>query len=451
VDTKPLLSLCGDLVDRARKAGAGEAEAVAGRHRSVDTNLENGDVHTVQTTEETTYGLRVLVDGRLGFVTSNRTAPEALDACVAEAIAQAKATPPDPFNDLPAAEPVETVEGLFDPAVEQLDAGDTTRLAAELLEKVRTSDSRIRIDSGSVSAGTSAGALASSRGVELAETGTGMDAYLFGMAVDGDEVASFDYDGEASRQWDGFNSAAHAALDRFVAKCTSGLGATAGKSFKGKILLSPEAVAEFLVPNLTAAMSAEAVRKGRSPLANKLGERVAASSFTLIDDGTRPGGVRSSAFDREGVSIRRRVLVDGGVLQTFLFNHYEALAAGNGRESTGHASGGASSLPGIGANQLEVAAGETPLADMRAGDDPVIYVGRFSGSTNPVTGEFSGVVKNGSLIERGEARPIKETMIAGNLLDSFKEIVAISAERRTIGGAHKIPCVLVDGVSVTAG
>ena len=61
---------------------------------------------------------------------------------------------------------------------------------------------------------------------------------------------------------------------------------------------------------------------------------MAASGFTLIDDGTRAGGMRSSGFDREGVPIRRRVLVDDGVLQTFLFNHYEALAAGNGARST---------------------------------------------------------------------------------------------------------------------
>jgi PmbA protein len=99
METEPLIALCQDLVERARKAGADDAEAVASHHRSVDTNLENSDIHTVQTTEETTFGLRVLTDRRLGFVTSNRTSQTALDACVAEALAQAKATPADPFND----------------------------------------------------------------------------------------------------------------------------------------------------------------------------------------------------------------------------------------------------------------------------------------------------------------------------------------------------------------
>jgi PmbA protein len=449
--TEPLIDLCQDLIERARKAGADDAEAVVSHYRSVDTNLENSDIHTVQTTEETTFGLRVLADRRLGFVTSNRTSQTARDACVAEALAQAKATPADPFNDLPEPQATQPVDGLYDPEVTELGAEQTTDLAFSLLEKVRELDERIRIDSGAVSASCSAAALVSSRGVELCERGTSLDAYLFGMAVDGDEVASFDYDGEASRKLQGFHAAAHQAATRFVAKCTSGLGASAGKSYKGKILLSPEAVGEFLLPNFTAAMSADAVRKGRSPLADKLGAAVASTVFTLIDDGTRAGGVGSSAFDREGVPIRRQTLVADGRLETFLYNHYEARAAGNGHLSTGHASGGAGSLPGIGTAQLEVVAGETPLADMRLGNDPIVYVGRFSGSTSPVTGEFSGVVKNGALLEGGNSRPIKETMIAGNLYEALSRIVAISTERRVLGGAHTLPSILIDGVSVTAG
>ena len=98
-----------------------------------------------------------------------------------------------------------------------------------------------------------------------------------------------------------------------------------------------------------------------------------------------------------------------------------------------------------------VLAGTTPAAELAAGSDPVVWVGRFSGSTNGVTGDFSGVVKNGFLLARGERRPIRETMIAGNLFEALRNIEAISAERRLLSGSALLPSLRIGGVSVTAG
>lgn len=452
MDERKLLELCDELVASARRGGADEAEAVAGSTRNVETRLENDDVHTVHVNEETTFGLRVLVGGSLGFVTANRLDRESLSACVDEAISQARVMPTDPFNGLPLPEAASKVDGLWDDAVATVSVEDTATRAVELMERVKGVDSRVRVDSGSVSAGTHRGALVSSAGTRVIECSTSIDAHLFGMAVDGEEVASFDYDGESSRAFLGFDAKLGELGERFARKCLFGLGAERARSYKGLVLLSPDAVAEFVLPSLTSVMAADAVRKGRSPLASKLGEAVATESFSLIDDPTRAGGVGSTATDREGVPTRRLALVERGVLNSFLFNHYEARALGNGARSTGHASGSASSLPGIAAMQLEVAAGSTPLAKLRdGGSAPVIYVGRFSGSTNAVTGDFSGVVKNGALIERGKETPIKETTIAGNLYDLLKSIAGVSVERRAVNGVTTSPFLLIDGISVTAG
>jgi PmbA protein len=307
----------------------------------------------------------------------------------------------------------------------------------------------VRVDSGSVSLTSSISALASTTGIELSERETLAQGYAFGMAVEGEDVASFDYDGDAVREIARLDASMRSAADRFVEKCLSGLGAGKGRSFKGTIVLSPEAVGEFLLPNLISAISADAVRKGRSRMAGRVGTRIASSELTLIDDGTLAGGVASSSFDREGVPVRRWTLVDRGVLTTYLYNQYEARAAGVA--STGHAVGSAASLPAIGPSRLEVLAGSVPMASLTEGAGPVVWVGRFSGSSNSVTGEFSGVVKNGFLIENGERRPVRETLIAGNLFDALEHIDAISSERRSIGGTRLLPAVRLAGVSVTAG
>ena len=310
-------------------------------------------------------------------------------------------------------------------------------------------DARVRIDSGSVSVSTGSTAIRSTRGVEAAESGTFVQGYLFGMAVDGDEVASFDYDGETARTEGGFAGALGEMADRFADKCVSALGARSGESFKGAIVLSPEAVGELLVGTLVSSLCADAVRKGRSPLAGRLSETVAVPAFSLTDDGSLPGGVGSSAFDREGAPVGRHELVRAGELAGYLFNTYEANAAEG--STTGHASGGAGSLPAIGTHHLEIAAGDTPLATLMNPSDRAVLVNRFSGSTNPVTGDFSGVVKGGFLLSAGAKTPIKEVLIQGNIFDALKNVSAISAERRLLGGTRHFPTLRIEDVSITAG
>lgn len=451
METSELIERGQVLVEAARKAGADQAEAALAWSSSVETTVENGDVHSVETNEETTFGLRVLVGERLGFVTANDTDPAVLAERAAEAVAQARVTPPDPFLGLPEAAEIHPVAGLVDPAVEALTAAYTTEKALALIDRVRSRDERIRIDSGSVAASVSRSALVSSRGIAVAESDTFLSSSLFGMAVDGEDVASFDYDGESTRTCRDFEAGYLAAADRFVDKCLAGLGAGPGRSYRGTILLSPDAVAELLLPTFLGAIAADAVRKDRSRLAGRLGEEIGASCLTLREDGSRPGGVASSAFDREGQPVVPHVLLDRGQLPMFLFNHYEARAAGGGARSTGHASGGVSTLPSIGTSYLEIDAGETAAADLVSDKEVAIHVGRFSGSTNGVTGDFSGVVKGSHLIEGGSRRPIREVLIAGNVFDMLAAVTAVSKERRLLSGSALLPTLRVEGISVTAG
>jgi len=395
--------------------------------------------------------LRVLVGRSLGFVTANATDRGRLVQLSREAVAQARATPEDPYNDLPPHHPVTPVDGLYDEATAGAGVEETTRAAAEMLERIRSADRRVRVDSGSVRVSTSITALTSTTGVNLSQRETAATGYVFGMAVDGDDVASFDYDGDAVRRFDELENRLALTADRFVGKCLGGLGASKGRSFKGDVVLSPEAVGEFLVPNLVAAISADSIRKRKSRLVGKVGHEIASRSLTLVEDGTLRGGIASSGFDREGMPLERRVLMDRGVLTTYLYNHHEALAAGAGTRSTGNATGSASSLPAIGTAYLELLPGDVAMADITSGAQPVVWVGRFSGSSNAVTGEFSGVVKNGFLLENGRRRPIRETLIAGDLFDVLARVLAVSVERRWIEGDRLLPAVRIGGVSVTAG
>ncbi|NOY25962.1 MAG: TldD/PmbA family protein, partial [Oligoflexia bacterium] len=193
---------------------------------------------------------------------------------------------------------------------------------------------------------------------------------------------------------------------------------------------------------------ADSVRQGTSPFAGRLGQRIAPAGFSLIEAGAGLDGHPLTPFDREGMPRQRVALVDDGVLGGFLYDATEARYAG--RDSTGHAGGGAASLPRVSAACLSLAPGDTPLATLENMDRGVI-VTRFSGTTDISSGDFSGVVKGGFLVDHGERRPIMETTIAGNLWDALQNISGRSAETTLFYGTSSYPALRIEDISVTAG
>jgi PmbA protein len=286
----------------------------------------------------------------------------------------------------------------------------------------------------------------------VAERATGGDAVLFGMAVDGDRVGSFDVEQVDVCTLEELTRGLDELAPRFVSKVVATLGAGKGETFRGTLLLSREAVAEFLLPMLSASLSARAVRTGRSRFADRLHERVCSEAFGVCDDGTLPGRPGSASFDREGLPHRSLPLIEAGVLRSFLFNSREARAARRESGSTGHASGGSTEPPGLGPTNLIVAAGglseEALIGEVEHG----ILLSRFAGNTDPVSGDFSGVAKGSRLLQRGATpRVIQETLVSGNIYELLEAVSGVGREREWIDGTVLTPMIRLEGISVTAG
>lgn len=446
-----LLNLGDDLLARARRGGAAEAEVFAESVTQVSANVEQNVLKGASASEHEAVGLRVFVEKQgglaVGFAYVNRLDGPSLDEAVADAIAIARASPADPANGLAPPTPTRVVPGLFDPRVATLGADDVTRSAKRLLDLACKRDKRISIDNGSF--GTTAGvsALRSSTGVAVAGAESAVSWGLFGMAVDGADVGSFDSDYDAVRSLDDVNI--EASADRFCERVLSYLGPRTGKNKKGAVLFSSEAFEEIYLDALLSSVDGDTVLRGKSRLKEKLGERVAAPGFTVIDDGTLPGGLGSSAFDREGRAHRRTPLVGDGVLHSFLYDVKTARRAN--RRPTGHAQGSARNLPGIGTTNITVARGalseDALLRELGEG----LYVGRFSGNVDAVSGDFSGVAKGSFWVSRGQKRyPVKETLIAGNAFDGMLHIAGVGDTHHK-NMSTLCPWVLVDGIDVTVG
>ena len=167
---------------------------------------------------------------------------------------------------------------------------------------------------------------------------------------------------------------------------------------------------------LSCSLAGDAVIKGRSLFANRIGDEVAAPFITLVDDPTNPLAFGATDFDGEGLAARRTPLISAGVLQGFLHNTYTARRMGV--SSTASAVRGPKSTPSVGVHAAALAPGTRSRADLIAGVDHGVLIQEVSGlhsGVNPVSGDFSTGAE-GMLIAGGTlGRPVREFTIASTI------------------------------------
>jgi PmbA protein len=442
---------CERLVDTARREGADEAEAYGAYGQVADVSFEKGDIKLATVDDGTSYGLRVFRDRRLGFASTNQTDEPALEAAARDACGLAAFSPPDEANVLPGARPIRSGPPLVRPEVAALGLEEVIERGRDFVSRIAARDPRIAIDKADFSVSRYSVAVASSTGVRATDSDARVSFSTFGMAVDGDDVGGFDYWGDGVRDLGRLDAAVDETIERFCEAVLGNLGARAAETYTGPVLFSPTAFLSVFASPLLSAASAIAVQRGRSALAGKLGQPVGDARLTITDDPTDVELAGTATFDREGQPCGRFPIVEGGVLRSYLYNAYAAHV--EGRESTGHASGGTRAAPGLGCHAVSVAAGaggsrDDLLATLGKG----LFVQRFSGTVKPDSGDFSGVAKSARWVENGRVvRSLRETLISGNAFQLLGRIVALGSTSESIFGSARAPYALVDGVSVTAG
>jgi PmbA protein len=228
------------------------------------------------------------------------------------------------------------------------------------------------------------------------------------------------------------------------------LGARRVATQRVPLVFAPE-VARSLIGSVFEAASGDAIWRGASFLAGKLGEQIAAPTLTIVDDNTMllptgMGGFGSSPFDGEGLPSLRTVVVEKGVLRTYLLNTYTARKLG--LKSTHNASRGLAGTPGIGCGNLYLEPGtltpEQIIAEIPAG----LYVTGLMGfGVNTVTGDYSRGA-TGLWIENGQlTHAVEEVTIAGNLAEMLKNVAAIGNDLE-FRSAVASPTLRIDGMTI---
>jgi PmbA protein len=445
-----MLDLLHYAIKQAEIFGASDAEAYAATNNESEVFIENNDLKQAKSQSISSIGIRVVLDGSIGFYSINDLAKSRIRDGAAMAIKIARASPRDRHNVLPnrSRSKSKSIRGIYDRNSESFQTSDAAKRAAAMLKAAKSYDSRVSVDSGNFSAQVATHALANSNGIELKERASVFSWSIMGMAIENTEISSFDYQVGGSHYVKDIDVSSTAS--EFAETVVKSLGTQKIEdSFKGEMLLTPMAANEMIEEVIAYAINSDALQKKSSQFAGKIGKQVASDLLTVEDDATNVDGLNASSFDREGVSHRRNVVIEKGILKKFLYNTYTA--SKDGVRSTGNAGGSTSSPPMVSTTNFLIKPMRSSIDTLISEIDKGILISRFSGNVNPVNGDFSGVVKGGRLIMHGTIQhAVKEVMVAGNVFEALRRLNGVSRERKVIYDSI-LPYLRFDGISFTTG
>ena len=422
-----LEALAASLVERALKAGADVAEAKASSGWELTVRVRLGEPELVQEAGSRGVALRVMKGGRVALTSTSDLSEAGIDRAVSDAMELAELSEVDPFagpapKELLCSPPHPDLD-LYDPAVEGVGADEALELATRAERAALGFDSRLSLSEGATfSRVTGHGALVLSSGFSGITRGSYASLVVSPVAID---------EGDKRRRGHYWTARRHLAeLESTEAVGTEAarrtlrqLGPRKVPTCEAPVVFSTDA-ARSLLGTFASCIVGGAIWRKSSYLVGREDTSVASPLVTIVDDPWIPRAPGSRAFDGEGLRSRRNVVVDGGVLKTFLLDSYSGRKLG--RESTASAARAGASV-GASTTNFILQNGSMSHDALVRGTSRGLYVTDMMGfGFNPVTGDFSRGA-SGFWIENGELTfAVSEVTISANLDAMLKGIDALA-------------------------
>jgi PmbA protein len=439
------------VVEAALAAGASDAEAYASAETGREVRVHGGEVESLTAATQRGVGVRAWIGQRVGYAFGTELGEAGLGAIAARAVEAARSADEDEFAGPPSAAGEEPAAlPLSDSSVKEWPAARVAELALAVERNGLEADPRIAgVEQAVYADSAQSVAVAVSNGFAGEYESSSCYAYLTALAQ-----------GEGGKETGlGFGIARGpasldpAAIGREGAERAAAMvGAGKPASRACPVVLDATVAASF-VSLLGKGLGADAVQRGRSPFAERLGERVGDGALSIDDDGLDPDGFASAPFDGEGTPRRRTALVDSGTLRAFLHDTYTARRGG--AVSTGNGGrGGYRSQPSVAASNLIVAPGSLGFERLLEEAGEGVYVADVAGlhsGVNPVSGVFSVGASGRAIRDGALAEPIREFTIASDLVSMLMAVRAVGATSRWVpfGGSVSTPPLLIGEMSVS--
>ncbi len=434
------------LFDKAREAGFSEYEAYLSGGDSFEASVHAGELIAYNVSSTMGLGFRALVNGRMGYASTQALDEAAADMLVGGALTSATLTETEDPQFLFAGAKIPALD-VYNPALTAIPDAEKVEMALALEKKALSADPRISTDGCAVIYSSGARRIVNSKGLDVSFRANAMGAYVSCVAREGERAGSAyrvamsragapDFDKLA-------REASGEALDFLAASpVTSG-------SFP--MVLRASAALDLLAA-FAGAFSADEAQRGLSKLAGREGDAVAAPILTLMDDPLNPLGFAAAPFDGEGVPARAKKIIDGGRLTTLMHNLKTAAKAGV--TSTGNAARGYSSPITVAPTNFYFEPSDEPLSALLTRAEGGLLITELMGlhsGANAVSGDFSLSAK-GYRIEGGKrGAPVDQITVAGNFYEFLHEVLAVGDDLtfgQPGGSCFGSPSLMVKKLSV---
>ena len=428
-DLNELIDLGAQVVDKARKQGADVAETVVSEGTHLSTKVRLGEAELVEEAGSRALGVRVMIGQQVAVSYTSDLTEAGIDRFVEDAIELARLSQPDEHAGPPDAAMLSKAEehvdlDLFDESIRGIDAATALGRAKAAEGAALGYDERItNSEGGTFTRVDGARALVTSGGFAAATRGTYASLSVHPVADDADGKKRSGHYWTARRQLAGLlgdEEVGQEAARRTLAK----LGARKVETQQYAVVFDPD-VGRSILGLLAGCINGSAIWRRSSYLLEREGERVASDLVTVVDDPLIQGAPGSRPFDGEGLLSRRNVIVEEGILRTYIMDTYAARKLG--KESTANASRGSSGGVGPSVTNFILQPGEMTPEELVASTSSGLYVTEMMGfGFNAVTGDFSRGAA-GFWIENGEKTyPVSEVTISLNLDEMLKSIDAVA-------------------------
>ncbi len=424
-----LVALAAQVVESARNRGADVAEATARQGSHLSTKVRLREPELVEEAGSRSVGVRVMIGQQVAVSYTSDLTKDGVERLVEDALELARLSQPDPYAGPPDPSLLSKPEqhpdlAMFDPEMGALGAGDALARAREGEEAAFAFDERIVNSEGaSFTRAAGASAIVTSGGFSGGYEGSYASIVVRPVVNDAGGKKRSGFHWSAKRHLADLDSP-KAVGEEAARRTLRKLGATKVATQECAVVFDPDA-GRSILDLFSGCVMGGAIWRRSSYLVDREGTKVASDLVSIVDDPLIPKAPGSRPFDGEGLLARRNVVVDRGVLKTYLMDSYSARKLD--KESTGNASRGSSGGVGASTTNFILQPGERTAEELLESTESGLYVTEMMGfGFNPVTGDFSRGAA-GFWIEKGElAFPVSEVTISLNLDDLLQRIDAVA-------------------------
>lgn len=435
------------VIDRAKKSGFEDCEIYYQGGESFQIFINKGEVEQYETSKVSGAAFKGVINGKIGFAYSERFDEDAADFIIKAAIENSDIDENAEEDIFFTGSEYAKIK-LYNEELDKVSTDDKICKAKELEKSVLDFSDKVRAVDRCIYGDEKIDiSIMNTKGLDAQYSTNSMVAYASVIcSADNDIKTGGDF--ICGNDFSKFNP--QSLGEKIAEETEKHIGAKSIKSGRYNIVLKNSAMSDIL-STFSDSFSAEQALKGLSMLEGKENKKIASDCVTIRDDALLENGYSSAIFDGEGVPCQNKVVVENGILKTFLYDLKYAAKAG--KKSTGNGfRAGFKSPVSVGCTNFYIQKGNRSFDEIVGAADNGVYITDVEGlhaGANPVTGDFS-LSAEGFLIENGKiSTPVEQITVAGNFFKIIEGIKLISDDLKFSMSGVGSPSVLVEDINIS--